>query len=306
MVFLSSAVRQPGRPHAEVQDKLLYSDIDDTYLTRTPEPDAYQRTADTLADNPDVMVGLSTARRLQDVKILLDDLKEVPISFLGVSNGRELYVNHQQRPTEEWLMSLTQADEDQSWKSEVKAKLGHWDALAEVPEALTELGFLQIPNPKEGDRRIFYQLEDAVVSIFPGHTGFTLKGGPPELAPKLAAAIQDSMAAQDIPTRASVNVGDQGHQTYAIVPEALSKATLLEHCLQRYPGVKYVVTAGDAAIDDHLFPDEVGGRQNYRIVAGSRPELAARMEGVERVVRVQSGDIGPGLRQHLETIENLA
>jgi hypothetical protein len=248
---------------------------------------------------PELAFGLSTARRMEDVKDLAERLKGFPLCFLGASNGAELYINEKGLPAEQWLLSLTRDDQDPTYRSEISAKLPGWEPAAAVPAALLEMGFEEDTSRPPGKGRHFRNGE-ASVSIFPGNSAFSLKGGEAGLGVKIAQALQNGYAAQGIATEDEVNMTRSGYETHQVLPKYVNKATLLEHLVQRMPTVHTVITAGDGPADKQLIPDEILGRKNLRIVAGEGQELKQRLGGQTDVTWVASGDLGPGLEHYLK------
>lgn len=250
---------------------------------------------------PIQIFGLSTARRLEDVQQLAGRLKGYPLSFIGTSNGAELYLNRDNLPADEWLLSLTPQDRDAAWDQEVQQRLPGWDPATAVPDVLSCFGFVEIPGDRPGRGRHFRR-EEAKVSIFPGNSAFSLKGGRAGLGREIAGRLQAAYEDLGITSADEVNHTRSGYETHQVVPVEVNKLTLLEHLLTQYPSVTTVFTAGDGPADKQLYPNQVAGRENYRIVAGESAELAKRMAGQEHVVRVASGDLGPGIQQHLDSL----
>ncbi|MBX3167487.1 MAG: hypothetical protein KF760_08740 [Candidatus Eremiobacteraeota bacterium] len=290
--------RMSGTQARSAPEKLLYSDIDDTFTTKELNAENHERMRQCMAEAPELAFGLSTARRMEDVKKLADRLKGFPLCFLGASNGAELYINEKNLPADEWLMSLTKDDQDPTYRAEVAGKLPGWEPVTAVPAALQQWGFEEVPG-KPGGRE--FRNGDAVVLIFPGNSAFSLKGGEAGLGVKISQALQSSYAKLGIATEDEVNKTKSGYEIHQVLPREVNKASLLEHLVARIPSLTTVITAGDGPADKQLLPDQVAGRPNLRIVAGDGLELKERLGGQEQVAWVASGDLAPALNRYLNS-----
>ena len=284
---------------------LLYSDIDDTLLLYNVNAQGQEATlAKTRAvvnSAPELATSLSTARPLEGAKELAPLLKGFPISFIGVRNGFELYLNRDNQPAEEWLRSLSPADQDPGWAKEVARRLPNWDQGAAIPHLLQGLGFAEVAGTNE--RRSYFQKGEQNVAVFKGSPGFILKGFDETSSRQIVQTIRshyDSLGIETLEEKTPLD----GREMVQLLPAAVNKTALLEYCLSGFPNAQFLITAGDSTSDSHIFPDQIAGLANHRVVSGSRPEVLQRMGDQDRVFPVETCDLGAGLEHYMGIIRD--
>ena len=310
---------------------MVWSDIDDTFIpwvkfNGSADEGKLERTRQALNRHADETVnGLCTSRSLGEVQSLAKDfLKGFPLKVLGVNGGQQIFLNHRDEPTQEWLVNLQSKDSDASWDNEVAVRSGGFRAaevMGQFHTMLGDLGFRpspQLPAPFEAWENFVGPLpgspgQTAVVAIVPGQTSFALRAHPSELATplsdehrayahQLAGQLQQRLADQGVPLHVRDFPYKGNNQVLLFEPLNIDKQTTLAHVLGKFPSVTHVITAGDNTNDTMLLPEAYGSVPNYRVVSGDKPELREKMAGKPRTEYQDAGDLGPAIETHLQTI----
>lgn len=135
-------------------DILYASDIDNTFLPWKdgkynleihPQPfEALKATVLKFQDR--FLMSFVSGRGLSAIKVLADYFKEIPIRFLALDNGKQLFENHLKLPADQWLRQLSAADNDKDWEKELKTE-AKWDSKVLIQttlQTLNEKGFREV------------------------------------------------------------------------------------------------------------------------------------------------------------------
>lgn len=307
---------------------LFFSDIDDTFVpwkkyNQEAEVDKLERTQASLQSyKGETVNALCSARGLSSVQKLIPYLKDMPLQILGTNGGQQVFVNHQNIPTEQWLSALSVTDSDYGWQQEVSQRSGGFStqaAMENLKDVLKDLGFeksrKKLPKPLD-DREVYLTIlpgkaqEVAVVALSPDQSSFMIRANPTrldhpvshqhrQLGRRIAYEMEKRMLGQGIDMEAKRFISDSEHLIYLLQPHNVDKQNLLEHLLGRYPAITSVITAGDHINDTMLGPSTYGDVANYRIISGDRPEVVDQFSGQANVEQVPKGELSQGLESHM-------
>ncbi len=289
---------------------MFHFDIDHTLVrwgSDNADPDmlSLSETSEELQGHrPRALMGLSTARTLEQTRSLSSTLAQVPVDFIAINGGRHLFFNEQGRPSDEFVQGLRLDQADPIWKAQ-HAGLDWDDDLAERlnEQQLQSWGFERIPNPDPESREQLFRAKGVELRNHPDAPFFKLRNLSSKEADRFIDELETRYMEAGMPCR-RICFEWGPDQVRSLEPARLDKTSLLEHLVQRFPGTRYVVTAGDRA-DDGLEPSAILGRPNLRIVAGEREETQALREAAG-VVSVPTGRLAPGIRAHLNGIPSQA
>lgn len=310
---------------------LVFSDIDDTFVpwkryNQVADVDKLARTRQTLVDyQGETINGFCSARGLSSIQQLAPFFRGIPLEFIGTNGGQQVYINSEHKPAEEWLSSLRTSDYDQTWQDEVSRRSGGFNTQLVIRATLgvlSELGFqrcaVPLPPPHE-DREPYVAPipgkpgEVAVVALTKDQTTLMFRADYRDLhkpltdshrafAQFLSKKLEQRLSGQGVKLEAKEFVDQSSHQIYLLEPRNISKESLVDHLVTRYPSVRAVITAGDNINDTMLKPSQFGDVQNYRILSGDRPELNRMLDGQPNVERTSFGDLSPALQNHLSVL----
>lgn len=310
---------------------MFFSDIDDTFVpwkkyNLVADVDKLARTRETLTDYQGQTInGFCSARGLSSIQQLAPFFKGIPLQFIGTNGGQQVYINEHQLPAEEWLASLKVSDSDRQWDQEVSKRSGGFNTqliMRATHGVLNELGFQRsaVPLPFPHHEREAYVApipgrpgQVAVAALTKDQTTIMYRGDFRDLNKPLTEShraffqfltkkLEARLAGQGVKLTAKEFVDQSNHQIYLLEPRNISKESLVEHLVKRYPSVQAVITAGDNINDTMLNPSAFGNVQNYRIISGTRPELTEKLDGQPNVERTSIGDLGPALENHLNVL----
>lgn len=307
---------------------LFFSDIDDTFVpwkryNQVADVDKLARTRQTLQNyEGETVNGLCSARGLSSIQQLAPFFKGVPLQFIGTNGGQQVYLNYDHQPAEEWLTNLKTCDSDKTWDQEVFNRSGGFNTqlvMRATHGVLSEMGFQRcaVPLPPPHQDRDAYVApipgkpgEVAVVALTKDQTTLMFRADFQDVnkpltdshrafAQFLAKKLEQRLTSQGVKLTAKEFVDQACHQIYLLEPRNITKESLLDHLVSRYPNVLAVITAGDNTNDTMLKPTAFGNVQNYRILSGERPELAQMLDGQANVEFTPMGELGPALENHL-------
>lgn len=332
-LFPGSSFRFGGKSGAEGDPRVLvFSDIDDTFVpwksyNQIADVDKLGRTKEALQKyDGETINGLCSARGLSSIQQLAPFFKDVPLQFIGTNGGQQVYINSKNQPTDQWLTGLKTHDSDRNWDREVSHRSGGFNTTL-VNRAtlgvLEDFGFERcaiplppphqdrdayvapVPGGKKGEVAVVALTKDQTTVMFRADFRDVNKPLTPahkDFSRKLARKLEERLTKQGVRLTAKQFVDQRCHQIYLIEPNNISKESLVSYLVRRYPSVQAVITAGDNTNDTMLLPDSFLGVPNHRILSGDRPEVVKAMEGVENIERVPFGELGPGLKNHMEQI----
>lgn len=343
--FSGQVKRQPAQSAA-----LFSTDLDETLINWHSGQKSYDELK--LARNakviqqwaPQMAVHINTGRGLvsmqQATKVAAPILKKIPVDFLSLNNGQELYVNRKHQRSDQWIAQLKPGDQDATWQKIVQLKTG-WTLpkVQQVREAVfANAGFKEIKKNLPGggvrqykDTRTFVKpMENGViraVQLFADQPGFkylTIQNnrqvyGPQEHqeAMSILKAMVSGLKQQRVSAETGfMEVHDPGAKAhfgiYTLIPKDINKGSAVQTVLERYlKAPKGVITAGDHEYNDGaaLSPErfEIGKNKsvtNYPIVSGRRDALFKHLKPHPQVVFVDQADLGPGLEKQVGKIFN--
>lgn len=325
-------------------------DIDDTLVrwgnwSSQPDEVGLAQTVKILQENRNRLVSiLNTGRSLSYMQDIANVLKDVPVDYLVLNNGQEIYINRQGKRTDQWLASLTHGHQDRRWREAIRDVTG-WDLKQVLLPRLKaflmeEEGFSFMEQPPDFTldldltlQRTSQDGESLMAVLVPDQSGiiFTMASG--------AFGAEHQAEANGIMARLvealnalGVNAQSTGHyfshslerdfhrRFYRawLSPQGITKASGLQRVLRREPSVKAVITAGDHGFNDTemLTRPSYANRYhqrlpNYPILSGNdeNGELAQRL--TQKIARgsityVESGRIGPAIEQQLQRLDEVA
>jgi hydroxymethylpyrimidine pyrophosphatase-like HAD family hydrolase len=310
---------------------LIFSDIDDTFVpwkryNQVADVDKLTRTRKTLQDyEGDTVNGFCSARGLSSIQQMAHFFKGIPLQFIGTNGGQQVYINYEQRPAEEWLSSLKGCDSDPKWNQEVLQRSGGFNTqlvMRATHGVLREMGFqrcaVPLPYPHQ-DREAYVAPipgkpgEVAVVALTKDQTTLMFRADFRDLnkpltdshrafAKFLSNKLEQRLRGQGVKLTAKEFIDQASHQIYLLEPRNVSKESLLDHLIHRYPSVQAIITAGDNTNDTMLKPTAFGNVQNYRILSGDRPALTQMLAGQANVEHTDWGELAPALENHLAVL----
>lgn len=290
---------------------LLSSDLDDTLLhwqgdhaAGGHDRQALQQTTQRLRYYSDrLAVHVNTGRGLTSMQHAAPYLKGVPIDYLSLNNGQELYVNRQRQRSDQWIANLTAADQEPVWRAWIAKQTG-WQApqVQTIMRSVIETAGYQVDDSFrfENDQFKHYvtfqrQLpnrEIALVNWFPDQPVFTISGlryhsqggayrvydAPvAEEGERLMAAIRHALAQQKIqitPIPLVASYEGAPFRMGVLTPAGINKASVIDALAQWYlPRLKAVLTAGDHPYNDSdmLLRDQYRGKKRLRLLRRSIP-----------------------------------
>ncbi len=344
MITASSALRFA----AQANDKpvLLSTDLDDTLVhwlpTGKPDEMKLARNKQTLRKSrSELVVHVNTGRGLTAFKELGPLLKRMPLDFLSLNNGQELYVNQNAKDAVSWVRSLAPEDQEKTWKQHIKRTRG-WDA-AQVMQTLQEqLQAMGLKHSAQlGNRQVYtcfvtpqrmmnVSMYSDQPAIFVQEVWLKSDGTPEKReataqSHDLAVQLMNRVIRQLTPAmrismdwKVSNKVG-QSYGIYILEPQGIHKGNVIDYLTRRLlKQPRAVITAGDHEYNDqemlsrlsyqaqaHRSPGNQSGRKsvpNYPIVSGNRPALVEALKAHPRVEQVELGELQPGLEAQLEKI----
>lgn len=111
---------------------MIASDFDDTLVPwitfdKAMQQAPHARTVNKLAGlSPRAIFMIVTGRGLRAIQPWASLFQKLPLRGLILDNGKELYVNQQNRPATEWIQSLDQKAQDPDWQNHLKTE-AKWD-----------------------------------------------------------------------------------------------------------------------------------------------------------------------------------
>ena len=320
----------PASPGGCTEDPsvMIFSDIDDTFVpwkryNQVADVDKLARTQQTLKRHEgETINGFCSSRGLSSIQQLAPFFKGVPVQFIGTNGGQQVFINSENLPADEWLTGLKTCDSDPQWNREVSHRSGGFNTelvMRATHGVLNELGFQRcaVPLPPPHQDREAYVApipgkpgEVAVVALTKDQTTIMFRADFRDLnkpltdshrafSEFLSKKLEQRLVHQGVKLTAKEFVDQSTQQIYLLEPRNISKESLVEHLVSRWPSVHAVITAGDNINDTMLKPSSFGQVQNYRILSGDRPELSQQLAGQEHVERTALGDLGPALENHL-------
>ena len=297
---------------------LLSSDIDDTLIHWTNHGQdfnelAMRGTVNTVNRHRDKLaVHLNTGRGLSSVQQAAvrtaPILKDLPVDFLSLNNGLELYVNKRHERADQWIQHLTEADQDPVWKAAVAAKTGwQFDRVRATREKILKAnGFVKQPVADPAAGGTFRNMDTWTRPAASGHTllvqcfgnqpGFKFSelvpgvDGAPDgqdwtpglhrVAQRMLREYRDVLKADGIVTQDHWMSGEEGPRKfgiYTLVPKGIQKGAGIQGVLDQFmPRVQAVITAGDHHYNDTdaLKPRGFRREQNPKVFVPNYPILS--------------------------------
>lgn len=337
--------RQAKPPAAKIAVSL---DVDNTLVrwgswSSNPDEVGLAHTAKVLNANRDRLVTvLNTGRSLSALQRIAGVLRDVPVDYLVLNNGQEIYFNRQNEPTDRWLSGLTPRDQDRRWRQSVRDVTG-WDfkhvLLPRLKAFLAEEGFAatgkqpdftrhptltQTSESKENGRLMAVLVPDQSGIIFTTASGDFTEAHQQE-ADAMMARFTDALKAAGVHAESagyyfSHKLSDAPDRRFYhawLSPRGITKASGLQRVLRREPGVKAVITAGDHGYNDteiltrsSFFSRHHQPVPNYPILCGEdeNDELARLLPqkiAEERIAYAHPGRIAPAIEEHLRQLRRL-
>ncbi|MHB2017684.1 MAG: hypothetical protein ACYCW6_12110 [Candidatus Xenobia bacterium] len=317
------------RPSTSLQQRpaLVFSDFDDS-LHQATDPDGLVESCEVLkAHAPLSLNGICTGRGPTMARALADKLKPFPMQFIATNNGQNLYLNPENKPTDEFIAGLKLGDPstgwDAGWEQHVKALTHGWSVDAVrgmMVDQLRQDGFHaapSLPPPRESftclEKTI--QGQRVLVAVPPDQPGYQVRcpNGPitavhEQFGQQLAEQIHRRLDAMGVEhQRGFFEEGGSQEKgiphdrwTHYFQPVTVTKKTLMEYLATTvFPNVRYVVAIGDTGNDDHLEPQTVGQARVYTILAGDHHPDATRIAAHPRNLRAAAGRVAHALNEHL-------
>lgn len=295
---------------------LLSMDFDHTLIRWLKGDDkafdevSLQRNVNAVRDAyPVAAVHLNTGRGLhyfqKAAQVAAPILAKMPLDYLSLDNGRELYINKRHERTDKWIARLRTADMEQSWQSQIG-----WDA-GRVNQAIHELlaaeGFTQTEvtqSPNLTEAR--YTKTEAgltwMVRTLDNPSAWLMYVKPdageasvfdePQRARghRMAEQLLQTLSGLGIEARYGLEEKHDGNVHYGffvISPVHVDKAAAIGQVLTHYlSNPKAVITAGDSSYNDTpaLKPEAfTAGKTprtvpNYPIVVGEDATLVSAVQ----------------------------
>ncbi len=321
-------------------------DIDNTLIrwgawSSDPDEVGLARTAKVLNDNRAQVVSiLNTGRSLSAMQRIAPVLRDVPVDYMVLNNGQEIYINRDAERTDRWLAGLTPKDQDRRWRQSVRDVTG-WDfkhvLLPRLRSFLADEGFTAVETPpsftrhpviqkpiRDGDRLMAVLVPDQSGIIFTTASGAFTEAHQAQ-ADAMMATFKEDLEASGVHAESAGYYfshrlsGEPDRRFYHawLSPQGVSKASGLQRILRREPAVKAVITAGDHGYNDTeiLTRKAFADRHhrpvpNYPILCGEdeNGELARLLPqkiAAERIAYAEPGRIAPAIAQHLEALQRL-
>lgn len=279
---------------------LLSTDFDDTLVhwqnaALGADELALTRNIQTIqAARPHLTVHINTGRGLgsmqEATRRIQSLMARLPLDFLSLNNGQELYVNRRQQRADRWILSLTPADREPGWAFRIQQNTGwHAPSVAQVRNHVLERAGFQPelrPRPAALDgssgARVFSKTvrgQTLRLEHNPSQPGFLLyaldEQGQPFFGPaqkrmgmSLLAQMQKALASPRSIRRMTQNPQATAVQTnpgfllhrngltavagiFTLLPQGIHKGSAIEELLQHHlPHTEAVITAGDQSYND--------------------------------------------------------
>lgn len=298
---------------------LLSMDFDHTLIRwlkgddKTFDELGLQRNVNAVRDAyPVAAVHLNTGRGLhyfqRAARAAAPILARMPLDYLSLDNGRELYVNKRHQRADRWIAGLKTTDTEASWQK----KIG-WDAAtvnAAIRQLVLEAGFVQTGIESSANlTEVRYQKTGGALTwtlkTLDNPSAFLVYARPrdgetsvfeePQRAEgrRMAERLIRQLAGLGIEARYGLEEKHDGNVHYGFfvfAPARVDKAAAIREVLGHYLGnPQAVITAGDSSYNDTpaLGPeafttDSNRTVANYPIVVGGDPALAAAVQGNPR------------------------
>ncbi len=335
---------------SEAAPVLLSTDLDLTLVSWQKADPGYDEVAlqgSVRAINryrPQMAVHLNTGRGLASFKNAVARMpsafSRLPVDFLSLNNGLELYVNRNHQRADQWIAGLRMEDQDPEYRDAIRRRTG-WD-FPEIKRAretvLARQGYVEAirpdltPHNYRGMRTFVREFRGRtfVVQCFddqPGIKFFEQKDGASVFSPalsrylhRLVNAIAAEAATRTGPLQTfkfADEVRDHGQHfgMYILMPKGVDKGAAVRAVLDRFMlDPKAVITAGDHRHNDTelltpwRFP--VGNRghvRNYPVLSGTDAVLARKLQKRPRALSVPQGHLEGGIdRQMGRILDTLA
>ena len=291
---------------------VIQVDIDHTLIAwadrknQIPEETGLREAIDELKTHEEnAVVGISTARALAETTRLATMLAGVPLDFVAINSGQQLFFNKGGKPAEQFLKELDFNDVDAEWDSTLQEQ-HRWNGLKAsvlLRHQLKESGFRKRENENLAQTEELYGKKGLDVRVQPDQTFFKFrvhKNGNKEDVESFMKDLHKLFQDNGLDCKLGGEYRWGRDLVRNLEPGGPNKSILLEHVVDRLPSTEFVLTAGDRA-DDVLRPKEVAGRPNYRVVAGSRKETKA-LRAQAGVARTERGFIAPGIQTQMNSI----
>lgn len=327
--------RKPVLLSADLDDTMVAWEKKDPWVARgdlSCDTQKLARNAQALQSHrSQLAVNINTGRGLSSLQQVAPHLKPIPVDYLSLNNGQELYINWHQVPTDEWIAKLKPTDASRVWKAFLHQATG-WDAttvLAILNQTLQEEGFLPLARPfKEGAAFNNFQSVEKrlannsqlIVNSYDNQPTFAIHGltdgdtvfeaAHEQAALALRDKILEKLKALGIQGSASLDTPYPGALFKILVfsPQQINKASILEYLIQQsMPDLQGVITAGDSPNNDlELLSTPAFGNPpvipNYPIVSGDHPGLVNPFAKHPTVARVPRGDLALGIQTQMQRI----
>jgi hydroxymethylpyrimidine pyrophosphatase-like HAD family hydrolase len=275
---------------------LLSTDVDETlipWLEKRTGFDAGILRRNVAAINkykPSMAVHLNTGKALssfqQAMKLVQPLLKRLPVDYLSLNNGQELYINQRHERADQWIAGLQESHAQSSWAMDIEQMTG-WclpKVAAIRAEIFQKLGYSIVDAPqadaytpsnyRNTGIRTFRKQEKGhtyIIQAYDNQSGWRfaeLVGGDDSQSPKLvfdekrhkklglmvSQAVQAEIARAGIAAESGYKTMtvDQAHYgVYTLLPRNINKGAVVEHLLSLYfEAPKAVITAGDDVYND--------------------------------------------------------
>ena len=302
--------QQGSRTQPTPPDVMVYSDIDDSLVAGDDQGLAASRDV-LVTQSGRTVPGYSTGRGITLAMALSTQLAGFPMAFFAVNNGLNLFVNDQNLPADEFIKSLPGRSEDPAWAAEVSERSGGFtiDRVRDgLKSQLDRDGFVQSPTARAGFAT--YRRGDIQVTVPPDQPAFFVESGSGRLgesqkqfAHELSQRLLDGLGHEGVSaTPGHFYKGEKA--VHYLQPAGITKASLLEHLLSRYPSVHHTITVGDNVNDDMLIPEQFSGVTNYPVLAGHHHPDEDKLRQHPRMEWVESGAAAPGLLAQFDHIDH--
>lgn len=333
---------QPALPAASDRPVLFSTDLDLTLIKwQSGDPGfdevALQRNARAIRQyRPQMAVHINTGRGLHSFQNAVAKaahiFKQIPVDFLSLNNGMELYVNRAGERSDRWIAGLKTTDQDPGYQAAI-ARRTHWnfEVIRRARESvLARRGFAESIRPDLVPKnymgmRVFVRESRGrtfVAQMFndqPGIKFFEYQNGQvvftPALGRYLHGLINEIKAEAEKTTgplstfKYADEVKDKGQHfgLYILMPRGVNKGLAVKDVLDRFMlDPQAVISAGDHSHNDTelltpwRFP--VGDRghvRNYPILSGQDAHLTRKLARRPRTETVPQAYLDTGIQRQM-------
>ena len=281
----------------------------------------------------DIAVIFNTSNTLRDMKKRIDLLQGAPLDGLILGNGKQVFINYAEKPAEEWLGELSEADSETEWDATV-TNISNWSLPASktvIRQTLLEEGYKPesgsdpddlngplVGNAPDGTpiRFEFLDTHSAFDLIVESDDDATRQKGEAEtnrLAKKIKVNLERYCGMSVEPTGFDMPVKEGGHLFVRdMAPAGVHKGSALQYALKKIPNLEAVITAGDNELNDPQAMTSLNYLNangelvpNLPVAMPERPAFVAKVGEHPNVVWSKPGSMNPAIKRQLKKINLL-